>query len=104
MTTEELIETYIQQGMCAYKKLNRNSPEGRKLERHEAVTIEGIEFSCWREYAVYKVAECIHDALPDVKLEVELDGNSSALMLEITEDEQKKLDKKMSDFLTGVLQ
>ena len=80
MTTEEMIEQYISEGVKAYKKLNRNTPEGRKLDRKEPVNIEGIEFSCWREYATYKVAECIHETLPTVKIDVDtytLEGSNA---------------------------
>ena len=56
MTTEDLLEALISSGVKAYKKLNKNTPEGRKLNRHESVAIEGVEFTCWREYAVYKTA------------------------------------------------
>ena len=41
MTTEDLLEALISSGVKAYKKLNKNTPEGRKLNRHENVTIEG---------------------------------------------------------------
>lgn len=100
MTTEEMIEEYISKGVKAYKKLNRNTPEGRKLERKEPVTIEGIEFSCWREYATYKVAECIHETLPEVKIDVELDGNNSTIQIEVDKQEQRTLNHRMYKFLT----
>ena len=42
MTTEDLLEALISSGVKAYKKLNKNTPEGRKLNRHENVTIEEL--------------------------------------------------------------
>jgi len=103
MTTEDLIEALIVEGIRAYKKLNRNTPEGRKLTRKEAVKIDNdVEFSCWREYAVYKVAEYLRDLLPDIPIEVTLDGNDSVLQIEIDEKEQQKINGSIYSFLNGL--
>lgn len=103
MTTEDLIEALIVEGIRAYKKLNRNSPEGRKLTRKESVKIDNdVEFSCWREYAVYKVAEYLRDLLPDIPIEVTLDGNDSILQIEIDEKEQQRINGSIYSFLNGL--
>ena len=99
MTTEDMIEAFIKAGVDAYKKLNKNSVEGRKLYRHEKVTIEGYEFTCWREYATYKMGEYIKDTLPDCNVEIVLDGNDSTLKIEVTDAEQEKLNRLMFLFL-----
>jgi len=102
MTTEDMIEEFISQGMCAYKKLNRNTPEGKSLEQHHPVTIEGYTFSCWREYAVYKTAEFIKSKIPEGYIEVELDGNNSSISVEISDLEQRKLNGIMFSYLKKI--
>lgn len=80
MTTEEMIETIIDEGVRAYIKNYRNCLEGRILSRHEIVTKYGINFTCWKEYTVYKVAEYIKEIVPTIILEVEIDGNNYNLI------------------------
>ena len=99
MTTEDLIEELISSGAKAYKKLNKNTPEGRKLDRHESVAIEGVEFTCWREYAVYKTAEYISEVIPPKQIEVTLDGNDSVLTVICDDAEQQEINRKLYLFL-----
>lgn len=99
MTTEDLLEALISSGVKAYKKLNKNTPEGRKLNRHESVTIEGVEFTCWREYAVYKTAEYIAEIIPPEQVEVTLDGNNSVLKITCDDNEQQDINRKLYLFL-----
>lgn len=54
MTTEEMIEIFLDKGAWAYKVLNKNTVEGRKLYMHQPVEIEGHIFTCYREYTAYK--------------------------------------------------
>lgn len=99
MTTEDLIEELISSGVKAYKKLNKNTPEGRKLDRHESVAIEGVELTCWREYAVYKTAEYLSEIIPPRQVEVILDGNDSVLTIACDEKEQQEINRKIYLFL-----
>ena len=99
MTTEDLIEELISSGINAYKKLNRNTPEGRKLSRHEKAVIEGVEFTCWREYAVYKTAEYISEVIPPKQVEVTLDANDSVITITCDENEQQEINRKLYLFL-----
>ena len=99
MTTEDLLEELISAGVKAYKKLNKNTPEGKKLNRHESVTIEGVEFTCWREYAVYKTAEYIAEIIPPEQVEVTLDGNSSVIEVTCDDKEQQEINSKLYLFL-----
>lgn len=102
MTTEELLEKLIDQGIRAYKKNNRSKLWGRKLDRHETVTIDGMDFSCWKELAVYYAGDCIMDNLPNANVEVTLDGNNSTLFVEIDDSEQEKLDHFLTEFFNKV--
>jgi uncharacterized protein with NAD-binding domain and iron-sulfur cluster len=99
MTTEDLIEEFISAGVDAFKKNHRNSPQGIKLDRHEPVEIDGIEFRCWRELAVYGMAEWLRDELPDSDIEVVMDGNDSTLSVSMDDGEQRKVTGKMYAFL-----
>lgn len=99
MTTEDLLEELISSGVRAYKKLNRNTKEGRKLSRHESVIIEGQEFTSWREYAVFKSAEYIADIIPPEQVEVTLDGNNSVITITCDNKEQQEINSKLYQFL-----
>ena len=99
MTTEDMIEVFIEKGTCAYKKLNKNTKEGMKLYRHEKVEIEGQLFNCFREYATYKMGEFLKENLPEAYVEVTLDGNDSIILLEVSDEEQQKVNTKMYSYL-----
>lgn len=100
MTTEDMIEDFIQAGRKAFVKLYGKTPEGMKLSRKEKVVIQEQEFSCWREYTVFKMAEYIMEVLPEAKVSVELDGNDTELHLEISNEEQQKLNNVLYCFLS----
>lgn len=104
MTTSELIETFIQTGMKAYKKSSINTPEGMKLSRHEPVQIQDHIFSYWREYACYKVGEYILEKIPEAIVTIELNGNDSRIIAELSEEEQRKLNSSMYIFLKSIKQ
>lgn len=52
--TEDFIEHLISMGVKAFKKNDRHSVDGRRIDRHEVVTISGVDFRFWREVGVYK--------------------------------------------------
>lgn len=99
MTTEDLIEEYIQAGRKAFIKLYGNTKEGGKLSRKEKVIIQNHEFTCWREYTVFKMAEYIAEILPNAEIKVELDGNNTVLQINISNEEQQKLNNVLYCFL-----
>lgn len=95
MTTEEMIEIFLDKGAWAYKVLNKNTVEGRKLYRHIPVEIEGYIFTCYREYSAFKMGEFLKENLPEAGVVVTLDGNDSTIELTIDDDEQQKINSKM---------
>ena len=95
MTTEDMIERLIELSYPAYKKNSRGCIEARKLDRKEPVVIDGIEFSCWKEYICYKVCEYIKSKIPEAELELELDGNDSTINLSLNDKESQILNNKM---------
>jgi len=102
MTTEDMIEEFIDLGTRAYKKNSGNSSEAMKLNRHEPIIVDGHEFSYWREYTVYKMAQYIHDILPQANITVELNGNDSTIQIELDDLEQQKLNREMFLFLEKI--
>lgn len=90
-----MIEKLIDLSYPAYKKNSRGCIEARKLDRKEPVVINGVEFSCWREYICYKVCEYIKSKIPEAELELELDGNDSTINLAMNEEESRTLNSKM---------
>lgn len=99
MCTEDMVETVIEAGVKAYKKNYKNCPEGIKLFRKEPVVLFGIEFNCWREYAVYKMGQYLQELCPTLNIDVELDGNNSTLKLEMSDEEQKKVNVLLWQFI-----
>lgn len=104
MTTSDLIEQFVQTGMKAYKKSSINTPEGMKLSRHEPVKIQDYIFSYWREYACFKVGEYIMEKIPEATVKIELKGNDSQIIVELTEAEQRKLNSLIYVFLKEIKQ
>lgn len=99
MTTEDMIETLLEVCMKAYKKRSEHSFIASKLYRHEPVEVEGITFSYWREYVVYKVAKYVKSEIPNANIELYLIQNDSYFTLELSDEEQKKFNSKIYNFL-----
>lgn len=99
MTTEQMIEEIIELCYPLYKKHSQGSVEALKLDRKEPVEVDGITFSCWREYVCFKVAEYIKEKCPDAGLRLELNGNNTVIELEIDDVQQQKLNVIMNNFL-----
>lgn len=100
MTTEEMIEVVIEDGVKAYRNNYRNTLTGRRLSRHEPVILEDIEFNYWREYAVYKTGKYLQEMCPTVLIDIGLDGNNSVLQVEFNTDEEEKIvTKNLQQFI-----
>ena len=99
MTTEDMIEIFLEKGEWAYKKLNKKSVEGNKLYRHIPVEIEGHVFSCYREYTAYKMGEFLHENLTEAQVTVTLDGKDSTIEITVSDEEQQQINQKMYSYL-----
>lgn len=99
MTTEEIIETFIEEGVAAYKKNYKNTILYRALQRHDDFIYEGQTFNYFRELSVYKTGQWIKEILPDVSVEVNLSGNESNIQLEISDEDLRKLTTRLYSFL-----
>lgn len=95
MTTEDMIEQLIELSYHKYKKISKGCKECDMLNKKIPVVIDGIEFTGWREYVCYKVCEFIKSKIPEIELELELDGNNSIIALEMNDDEKRKLNNKL---------
>ena len=99
MTTEEMIELFLDKGAWAYKVLNKNTPEGSKLYRHITVEIEGHTFTCFREYSAFKMGNFLKENLPEAEVVVTLDGNDSTIEITVSDEEQQLINERMYNFL-----
>ena len=99
MTTVDLVNTFVDEAVFALKKNHRNQKEGRMLDRHQAVVLDGYTYTTWREFAVHATAEHIRDILPEADIQVVLDGNDSAIELALSDEEQRKLNRSLFVFL-----
>ena len=99
MTTEQMIQAIIDAAYPMYKRNSKGCVEAYKLDCKQPVDIDGITFTCWREYVCFKVAEYIKDKVPDCNLELQLDGNDTVIQVELDDDQQKKLNVAMNKFL-----
>lgn len=99
MTTGEMIEKLLELSYIKYKKLSKGCIEGRKLDRKETVTIEGIDFSCWHEYVCYRVCRYIKEKVPDAVVQLEIAGNNSTVSVELNDGDEKKLNSKMFNLI-----
>ena len=101
MTTQDLIDSYIEAGRKVLTKRTAGRHEGvRRLIRHEAAVVDGVEYQCLRELVVVKVAEEMQRILPDAEIRAVLDGNDSAIEAELTDDERERLNSRMYLFLS----
>lgn len=99
MSTEDLVEEFLDVGYKAYKKIMKGTVEYTKLSKHEPVTIEGREFNYLREYVIFELGAYITENLPEATVEVFLEGNNSSLKLTMNDSEQEEINQKMETFL-----
>lgn len=95
MTTEDLLKAFIDEGVRCYKKNYKNTTLFNALNRHQTVYYDGQEINYWRELSVYMTAKWIKGILPEANLEVNLEGNDSNIALELSEEEQRKLNSRL---------
>ena len=95
MSTEDMVEELIDLSYRYYKKNSKGCREYLMLDRKIPVDIEGVTYSCWREYVCYKVAEYIKEKCNLADVEVIFDGNDTYIDLNISDEDQKRLNQKM---------
>lgn len=60
-TTERLLEILKEAGYKSYKKVNRNTIEYDRLQRHLPTEIGGKTYNCFNDYVNAKVVEYLTD-------------------------------------------
>ena len=102
MSTEEMVERLIELCYPLYKNNSRGCREALYLDRKIPIDIEGITYSCWREYVCYKVAEYIKEKCGDVDVVVLFNGNDTRIELNISDEDQKVLNQKMYNLIKSM--
>ena len=88
--TEKLLELLKEAGYRSYKKINRNTIEYDRLQRHLPTEISGKIYNCWSDYVNYKVVEY----LTDNNIEAFINDNSQ-IELFVNDKEQLELNRKL---------
>ena len=102
MRTEDFLQELYDKGLKAYKKDRQKSARARKLDRHETITVDGTEVSCWRELVMLKVAQYMQETLPDADIRVVLSGNDSYINADLSDEEKVRLTGKLNSFLEKI--
>lgn len=93
LSTEDVIEDFIDTIQKFYKKNCKDKILFRKLNRHETVTIDDVEFTYWREFVCYKMCEYLKQIVPSAYVECNLDGNDSNIVIELDEKQGLRLEQ-----------
>ena len=89
-TTERLLEILKEASYKAYKKVNKNTIEYDRLQRHIPTEIGGKIYNSWNNYVNAKVVEYLHDN--NIKSFV---NNDNQIELFLDDKEQLELNRKM---------
>ena len=89
-TTEKLLELLKEAGYKAIKKLNKNTIEYDRLQRHLPTEIGGKIYNCFNDYVNYKMVEY----LTDNNIEAFV-NNDNQIELFVNDKEQLELNNKL---------
>ena len=93
-TTEKLLELLKEAGYRSYKKINRNTIEYDRLQRHLPTEISGKIYNCWNDYVNDKMIEY----LTDNNIEAFV-NNDNQIELYLDDKEQLEINRKLYTFL-----
>ena len=93
-TTEKLLEILKEAGYKAIKKINRNTIEYDRLQRHLPTEISGKIFSSFNDYVNYKMVEYLTDN--NIEAFVNQDNQ---IELYLDDKEQLEINNKLYNFL-----
>ena len=89
-TTEKLLQILKEAGYKSYKKVNKNTIEYDRLQRHLPTEIGGKTYNCFNDYVNDKVIEYLHDNNIEAFIN---DNNQIELFLD--NQEQLEINRKM---------
>ena len=93
-TTEKLLELLKEAGYKAMKKLNKNTIEYDRLQRHIPTEIGGKMYNCFNDYVNDKMVEY----LTDNNIEAFINNNNQ-IELYLDDKEQLEINRKLYTFL-----
>ena len=89
-TTEKLLSILKEAGYKSYKKVNKNTIEYDRLQRHLSTEISGKIYNCWNDYVNDKVAEYLSDNNIEAFV-----NNDNQIELFVDDKEQLELNNKL---------
>ena len=93
-TTEKLLALIKEAGYRSYKKLNKNTIEYDRLQRHLPTEIGGKIYNCWNDYVNYKVVEYLSDNNIEAFI-----NNDNQIELYLDNKKQLEINRKLYTFL-----
>ena len=93
-TTEKLLELLKEAGYRSYKKLNKNTIEYDRLQRHLPTEIGGKIYNCFNDYVNYKVVEYLSDNNIEAFI-----NNDNQIELYLDNKKQLEINRKLYTFL-----
>ena len=93
-TTEKLLELIKEAGYRSYKKLNKNTIEYDRLQRHLPTEIGGKIYNCFNDYVNYKVVEYLSDNNIEAFI-----NNDNQIELYLDNKKQLEINRKLYTFL-----
>ena len=102
LTTEEILTRLIEKGHDAYRRNFRKycPTVYRMLEKKQPVTLNNVEYRCWKELVVVNIANLIQEYLPNSQCEVILDMNNSQLLVnDLTSEDEKTILTKLKEMI-----
>lgn len=93
-TTEKLLSILKDAGYKSYKKVNKNTIEYDRLQRHLPTEIGGKTYNCFNDYVNDKVVEYLHDNNIEAFV-----NDDNQIELYLSDKDQLTLNRKMYCFL-----
>lgn len=93
-TTERLLYILKEAGYKAIKKLNKDTIEYDRLQRHLPTKIGGKTYNCFNDYVNYKMVEYLHDNNIEAFV-----NNDNQIELYLDDKQQLELNRKLYTFL-----
>ena len=99
-SSEDILNKLIEKAHYCYRRnFSKYCPTVyRMLEKKQPVTLNNVEYRCWKELVVVNIANLIQEYLPNSQCEVILDMNNSQLLInDLTPDDEKIILTKLNE-------
>lgn len=101
-SSEDILNKLIEKAHYCYRRNFRKFCPTiyRMLEKKQPVTLNNVEYRCWKELVVVNIANLIQEYLPDTQCEVILDMNNSQLLVnELSIEDEKTILTKLKEMI-----